>query len=67
MRNAYKCKVGNLNGRHFEIATHKYTANMRVDYEEVGLMTVEWFMMGPNWGRGEGGRFGCVLSALMNF
>jgi hypothetical protein len=37
--------VGYLNGRHFEIATRKYTVKMRVYYEEVGLMVVEWLMM----------------------
>jgi hypothetical protein len=46
--NAYKCILGNLKGGPFEIATRKYNINMRVDYEEVGWTTVEWFMMGPN-------------------
>jgi hypothetical protein len=60
--------VGYLNGRRFEIATRKFTVKMRVDYEEVGLMIVEWLKMWPNGGggRGEGGCCG-VVSTAINF
>ena len=61
--------VKSLNGRHFEEACHKYTNNMRADYEEIGQKNLEWLQFAQGraeWWSGRGGG-DSVLKAVMNF